>query len=339
MELKEVEEKLLTLYLLGDLSADEKAQIEDRFFADDEYYQSLLIAEDELIYSYLHGRLSGRESALFAAQIAASPKRREKVQLVKALMAEATQAAATARATSVVVTTLAEGASWWQTWLAFLTGRNAALQFAMAAGLLLLGVAGSWLWTQTRHLNAELQLAQARYEQSALDAAQREQNAKQHTNDLQKEKTDLAETLKQEQAARAQLAKEKEQLENQLENAAAQTGLIIPFTLEQGILRSQSEDPKPISIPRRASRIELTLDLGSDDGNGKYRAEFNTRGGTLIWSQDGLSAQQRAFGKAVVLNLPASVFRNSEYDLTLKRALGKGHFEDVGYYYFKVVKR
>src|SRR6185295_4749149 len=156
----------------------------------------------------------------------------------------------------------------------------------MAAVMILLGVGSFWLWSQTRHLNAELELAQARqraYEQS-------DQNAKQQTNKLQRENEELAQQLKQEQAAREQLVKEQEQLKTQAQNPSTQPALIIPFTLEPGISRSETDTPKPILVPRLASRIQLTLALGSDDGKGKYSAELSSRGGTSIWSHRGLSA-------------------------------------------------
>jgi hypothetical protein len=338
MKLKEEEKKLLARYLLGDLSESEKAQIEARFFAEDEYYEELLVAEDELIYDYLRGALATKERKQFAAQIAASPKRLEKVQFVKALMAEATEnpPASFPAEASAGLRELQEPTSWWRALAALLTAPHTSLQSAMAAAILLLAIAGFWLWLQTRQLNSELQLAMARqreFEQSARDSKANEQNQQQRAAELQKEKVDLAEQLRQKEAARQRLEKELS------ENAQPPAGLTIPFTLEQGIPRGESEDPKLISVPRRATSIRLTLDLGSDDGNGRYRAEFQTRGGTLVWSQDGLASKPMAWGSAVVLNLPAEIFRNSEYDLTLKRVVGKGQLEDVAYYYFKIIKQ
>src|ERR1044071_283605 len=92
MKLKHEEENLALRYLLGDLSEDEKQQVEGRFFNDDNYYESLLVAEDELIYNYLRGGLSQHEGELFDRQLASSARRREKVEVIKVLMAEAAAA-------------------------------------------------------------------------------------------------------------------------------------------------------------------------------------------------------------------------------------------------------
>jgi anti-sigma factor RsiW len=339
MELKNLEENLLTRYLLGDLTEDETAQIEERFFADDEVYERLRVAEDELIYHYLQGGLSPHERRLFDAQLAASPKRREKVRFVKDLMEAASQASATAIVEASIPETKTarstEGVSFWQRWLAFLTGRDAVWQLAMAAAMLAIALGGLWMWRQNRNLNAALEAAKT----SQRDSEQRSLEEKRKTDDLQKQKDELAGTLKQEQAARAELEKEKQQWISRSDNPTNPPGLILPFTLEPGLSRSDSEEPKALSLPRRVSQITLTLALGSDDGSGRYRAELSSRGGTLLWSLNDLSARQKAWGKAVVVNLPAAILRNSEYDLTVKRVIGKGAFEDVGYYYFKIVKQ
>ncbi|MBI3650407.1 MAG: hypothetical protein HY231_05100 [Acidobacteria bacterium] len=355
MELKNYDEQFLTRYLLGEVSDAERAQVEERFFADDDYYQSLLVAEDELIYNYLCGALSPHQRGLFAAQLAASPKRRDKMKFVKDLMTAAaanTAAVTVAARVPAIVTPRDESAatprsdderkSFWQSLLAFLSGRNAALQFGMAAALLLIALGGVWMWRQSRTLSAELEAAKAhqhQYEQSVRDAEARATIEQQKADQLRQQNAALNDELKRQQQVRAELEKANEQLIAQAENPAKPTGLTIPFTLEPGLPRSDSEAPRRLYLPRRAAQLKLTLALGSDDGGGKYRAEFSTRGGNLIWRQDGLSSRPRAWGKALVVNLPVRVLRNSEYDLTVKRVISKGAFEDVGSYYLKIVKQ
>jgi len=39
------------------------------------------------------------------------------------------------------------------------------------------------------------------------------------------------------------------------------------------------------------------------------------------------------------LNLPASILSAGEYELALKGVTGDGRTEDVGYYYFDVLKK
>jgi hypothetical protein len=349
MKLKHEEENLALRYLLGDLSEDEKQQVEDHFFKDDNYYESLLVAEDELIYNYLRGGLSQPERELFETQLATSARRREKVEVVKVLMAEA--AAATLAKVEVAEPTPAaqESPRWWQAVRQFFAGQVGALQFAMAAAMVLLAVAGVWLWLQTSNLKARVDIAEAKNqeaEQNARESSQREQSATEKANELQNHNQILNEQLSSEQKARQAAEKERAELEKRLQEEALKhptsqtpfSGSIVSFALESGIRRDEGDEPQRLRIPANARQIQLQLDLGSDDGKGFYRAEVKTFGGALVWSKDGLSVSSASWGKAVNLLLPTAIFKNGEYELTLKRLRGPGRFEDAAYYYFKTEK-
>ena len=56
-------------------------------------------------------------------------------------------------------------------------------------------------------------------------------------------------------------------------------------------------------------------------------------------AQGGLSARPVRAGRAVTLNLPASILKAGEYELALKGVTDKGITEDIGYYYFDVLKK
>lgn len=350
MELKHEADNLTLKYLLGDLSEDEKQQVEERFFKDDNYYEGLLVAEDELIYNYLCGALSRRECELFDAQLAVSERRREKVAVVRALMAEA--AAAVKTAAPVVVSSAQtdarenpERASWWKAIAKFFAGRTMALQFAMAAAMVLLAGAGVWLWLQTANLKSQVEIAEAKRQQSEQEARQYRDQVKAQTQDLQSRNQTLNEQLQREQEARQAAEKERAELQQRLQEESlkhspntAPGDAIVSFALESGMRRDSGDEPQRLRIPANARRLQLQLDLGSDDGKGVYRAEVKTFGGVLVWSKDALSGSSTNWGKAVSLVLPTMIFKNGEYELTLKRAREQGKFEDIGYYYFKAEK-
>ncbi|MEW6125730.1 MAG: hypothetical protein AB1757_01595 [Acidobacteriota bacterium] len=340
------QEKLINQYLLGELSETERLEIEERFFKDDEFYQNLLIAEDELIYNYLRGALSSRERKLFEAQLDKSSTRREKVAVVKALMAEAVNATEAATLPVAHRSSQEERPSFWQSLIGLLSGRALVLQTAMAAAMLLFAVAGVWLWSQTSRLKSQVDIAQARQRQIEQDY----QATKKQSNDLQDRNQQLNEQLQREQQTRealekerAELQAEKERLQKTLQTRpASETGIadsVISFALESGRTRDESDEPQRLRLPRNARHIQLQLDLGSDDGKGLYRVEVKTFGGALVWSKDALAASSASWGKAVNLVVPAAIFTNGEYELTLKRAVGKGKFQDAGFYYFKTEKQ
>lgn len=59
----------------------------------------------------------------------------------------------------------------------------------------------------------------------------------------------------------------------------------------------------------------------------------------MVWAEDNLSARRGRAGQSVVLNLPASTLSAGEYELALKGVTDDGRTEDVGYYYFNVLKK
>jgi anti-sigma factor RsiW len=72
-------------YLLGDLSPAEQAEVDERLLADDELFDQLLAAEEELSEDYLEHRLSRHERRLFEERVLASAPRRRNLELTRAL--------------------------------------------------------------------------------------------------------------------------------------------------------------------------------------------------------------------------------------------------------------
>jgi hypothetical protein len=70
-----------------------------------------------------------------------------------------------------------------------------------------------------------------------------------------------------------------------------------------------------------------------------YRAALETVEGRDVWSRAGLQARQQGQGKAVVLNIPASVFSDDDYILTLQGLTPSGEPAGVGEYSFRVVRK
>ena len=73
----------ITRYLLGSLSDEEKALLEERYFSDDAMFEEIEIAEEELIDRYVRGELSNEDSERFAAVVADSPRLAERVEFAR----------------------------------------------------------------------------------------------------------------------------------------------------------------------------------------------------------------------------------------------------------------
>src|SRR5437879_6594009 len=99
-------------YLLGELPEAEQIKLEEEFFADEEKYQLLQAAQNDLLDAYARGRLTPAERERFERSFLASPWQRERVDLANALTSYVDRAQLEKpRALSQAV---AQQPSWWQ---------------------------------------------------------------------------------------------------------------------------------------------------------------------------------------------------------------------------------
>lgn len=315
-------------YLLGELSDADQATVEQRFFSDEEYHERLRQAETDLIDRYGRGELDVRERALFERNFLLTPERRQRARMARALAVVIDEAHAT-----LPVEQKSQGGLSWQTFAEWLRGRGGAWQIVWASFTLMLLIGGIWLWTDARRLRGQMDnLADARQEAERLRDQLSEQRNK--SDDLNLQLEEERQKLAASQQSAEQLRKELSRLEQSAANTRAMPALA--FLLSPGISRNSGE-PTRLAIPDNARRIELELELLAGSERPEYRVEARTAGGNLVWSQQKSGARSNR-GTVTVL-LPANIFSAGEYELTLRGVTGTGQIEDIGYYYFKVVRR
>jgi CHAT domain-containing protein len=79
-------QEVIRRYLLGDVAdKDHRQSIEERLLTDDEYYEELLVEEDELIDQYVSDALSEVEQRQFEMHFLATPERHQKLRFARAL--------------------------------------------------------------------------------------------------------------------------------------------------------------------------------------------------------------------------------------------------------------
>src|SRR6185503_3994854 len=78
-------EKLISRYLLGELSEAQQVEIEDRAFADKDYLASITAVENDLIDEYVRHELSDADRRKFESRFLASAERWKRVEFAKAL--------------------------------------------------------------------------------------------------------------------------------------------------------------------------------------------------------------------------------------------------------------
>lgn len=92
------EQDELRLYLLGLLPQERLPRLEERLLTDEELYEELLIAEDELIDQYLAGELPARELEGFESHFMNAPERSQQLRFAASLRRFVNDEGATAAA-------------------------------------------------------------------------------------------------------------------------------------------------------------------------------------------------------------------------------------------------
>jgi hypothetical protein len=130
-------------YLLGELDPDARRHLEETLMVNEEYYQEVLIAEDELIDRYLSGALDENERERFLRHFLITPGRRQKLDFARTFHTYLTNHAPHPSTAESGRREQPAGAA---RLAPFFRGYNSALRSAFALALLLLVLGGSWVF-------------------------------------------------------------------------------------------------------------------------------------------------------------------------------------------------
>jgi hypothetical protein len=328
MNVKTDEETLLTRYLLGELPEAEQLLVEERFFADDAYFEQLLALENELKYDYTRGGLTPSQRARFAERFLKTPQERRAAALAGAILDTAAEVNV---AHSRPAAACEEQASWRRRLLAFFALQNQALQFSLAALALALLLGGAWLLFDSARLRGELAQLRA--------AAEKEQQAAQQQAVAQSaQQKQLQNELADERQRRNQLERELAQEKNEQAEAAQKQPSFLAFALSSGLVRGEAET-KRLVVPADVNALRLRLNLKKKGAFVRYRGALQTLDGAELWSQDIRRSQAGGQVQAVTWYLPARLFTAGDYVILLKGITAQGESVEVGDYYFTVVRK
>ena len=326
-------DNLITQYLLGELPEEQQVEIEDRAFSDQEFMASITSVENDLIVEYVRGEMPAADRARFESRFLASESRRKRVEFAKALTQLLPETRVTERGTRKASVTRS---SWRDALAAFINGLNPAGRIALTTATLLLLVGGAWLITQTLILRSQLAQLQAQQSSHQNDR----QSLEQQVASERRRNEELAAQLNQEKQQRAQSDESLRRLSetvNQQPNEAPRS-IIASLTLLPGLSRGATTQPKLI-LPRNASVARLQIGIEPEEDYKNFGVELRTASGRPVWMRDSLTARSSRGGRSIRLTLPASALLPGEYELRLKGVPAAGPPEDVGFYYFEVMKR
>jgi len=298
-------------YILGTLSDDEAARLEESYFVDDAEFEEFEIAEEELIDRYVRGELSPQERDQLEKTFARSPRLIQRVQIARVLASRLAPEKVT-----VVQTPQPARArlSWWQS---LFGSPNASRAPAMAVGfsVLLLLLGGATLFAA--YLSLREQSRQIAAQQAVLEQRQRELD--QQAADLKAQTDELA--------RRVQLPSETPP--PQVSPTPQASAPVVFLTLSSGVTRSVGGS-RTARLRPETSEVQLTLDL-RDTSYPSYRATIINADRGEVFSRDGLRQQ----AARLTLRVPAKQLPPGDYYVSV---YGGPANESVADYPFRIIK-
>ena len=326
MQEKTEQESLMIRYLLGELSKEEQAQVEERFLSDGQFFEQLLAVEDALIDEYVRGTLSEYERRKVHELVTSSRYQRRQVEFARGLRSDI-RLTKPAGLKPLSRARLRLGS--WRKFLLTLFGpRGAGKRFALAIYLMMLAVAGAILiW----NLVLRDKLGRMEAERAALEATG--QTLQQELEKRDSDNKQMATDLESERKRRAEIEKELADLQaaapdpprDEIESIVFSSDLVV-----RGGGRYETVRLKPNT---RLLRFQIIL--REEDKSQTYAAAIKNFNGRLIWQKD-LPVTRPPASNSLVIVLPASLFPADGYTLTLRKRDKEGNMVDVRDYAFQV---
>lgn len=338
-------ESLEARYLLGELSEEEEKSFEACFFANDQAFEELQIAEGEVIDAYVSDSLPAQARKHLEQQLEKSPRLRQRLAFARTFagaipdirLEELPDASARLPSPEVnppstlsTVTTL----PWWKGLFKDSFARQPALTAVMAACVLLLLLGGAPVVLQSFRLRRESQqladeraaIARQREELNRLSAEQ-ERNIERTTADLKAQQSRNAEELARLEEARKRLKQIEEEGRGQQK---AITPAMAAFILSAGSLRGGG--PAEVKITPGASQLPLGLVLETADYR-RYSVVIQDVQKKEVFAKTGLSLRS---GKTLFIKVPTAQLTPGSYSVDVTGVASTGP-EHVRTFQFRVI--
>lgn len=318
----------LRRYLLGELPEPERERVEERLLSDDDLYERLLLAEDDLIDEYVSGALDDQDQERFGRRFLRVPELRQDVKSVTALRKYARETGPQVVKGDSPAPPRFSLFAWLKR---FFTHPSVGVSFAAASLAAVMLIA--WLAAQVSQLQrqvSELQARQTPAPQTDLEAqlaAERLRN-EQLSAELRRQQELLAVKSHDPQTGVEQPQP------TPVSSSTPQPGFqtVIAFTLTPGAVRSTGELKKVVLSPL-TRELRIRLDLAEDSYRG-YRAVLRTGSREVLPSQ----SLRAVGGKLVTFRIPARLLDENDYEIVLSGVTSSGELEIVDRYHFRVSK-
>ena len=329
----------LVMYLLGELSAEERRDIEQQYFQNDKLFQELLSIESDLIDDYLNDDLSADERRKFESQVLSTPQGRRKVESSRALLSAISEDAPKV----VQRGTNEEQDSWWQ----FLWHPVKTRAWRFATVILLFAGGTGWLVVENFRLRSQLGVARTTSRQNEQEVLRLQEQVTTAQHQRQQDETVLRSSIEKlnEELQRArtdrenaiEVARQKEsQLRENLRQTESSTA-IATYTFPFNPVRGTSEQTDPLTISKGQKTVTFQIELGPTSIP-TFHVSLQTVEGNEVWGNIKKARRTRA-SNSITVGLPATVFTSQHYVLILTPSPPNGQTESFAEYSFRVVRK
>jgi hypothetical protein len=299
--------RVMTAYLLGELSIEERSKLEAQYTSDEELFEELVAAEHDLVDAYANGLLSEVERKQFERHYLSTPRGRQRAKFAKSLMHHYSKVEPEAGSPELPEARLssprfspvwAPGIRW------------------SAAAILLCAVGSSlWLLVANRGLRRELKELQSSHASLEQQIQQLQMQIVQLTS-ARPEKTPVGG-------------------ERGIVESPAPSQAVAFFTLTPGLRSGDEQNILAVTNLTKSARLRLKLDQRVYT---RYEVVLETADEVPIWRQKNLRSADDTV-KALFVTLPRSLLKRGDYILRLKGTTAAGKIEEVDEYGFRIVKR
>jgi len=296
-------EKELRAFLLGECSEDARSKIEDRFLADEEFSAQLYVVEDELIESYLRSELTDADRKKFETAFLTSPRRRERVLAMKAVIQAANAEAAI----------LGPAPALWASLTAFFSSHGRFIPYALAAGVLLILGVGVALWLNKRDSQSNGPVAQ----QSPV--AIRPEATASATSTPSPLSSSPAPTPQSSPSPKIE---------------APPVGPTFASIVLHPTLTRDPGRANKLALPSSVQQVHLQLTLDSKEYR-SYTVRITTVAGHLVWQRASVKTQK----DFLVIHIPASLLTTDDYFVEVSGMGLSGPPESLASYFFSVSRK
>jgi hypothetical protein len=307
-------------FLLGELTEADQTAIERELLSDKEKFEQVCAVEDDLIDSYLRGKMSRADHERFEIHYLASQYNRERVASAQILIAEIDRMAR-GRVTAGEMET---NVSWWKRysdsirWLQPSLGVALVLAILFASGAL-------WLYLERTRLLGEI----AKIENEAqIERA----SIKEHQQELESRNQGLEREIANE---RRRYEESKARLEQLRLQRTSLSPAVLSFLLKPAPVRGEKTQPS-LTLPLLTGKVRFLMEL-----NGYGFAGYQVR----IITVEGLEILRGNAGKVnlekdrefAALTIQAGKLPKGDYILILSGQSADGRGEEIDRYFLRVL--